>query len=121
MGLPSVLWRVVVIFFIAFLVGGAVWCWDDVAWVVEILPAAESQVNVANMRHLWLLPEAPAFAGGRSHERPPPAILDAGAEAAEAMATAGQSLVATNGGDAYLIARFQFGAGLGYRPAARVL
>lgn len=31
-------------------------------WAVEIYPAADAVVNVANMRHLWLLGEAPAFA-----------------------------------------------------------
>lgn len=30
-------------------------------WAVEIYPADESVVNVANMRHLWILPEAPEF------------------------------------------------------------
>lgn len=32
------------------------------AWAVEIFPAVGETVNVANMRHLWLLREAPAFA-----------------------------------------------------------
>ena len=47
--------------------------WDDLQrlkaeagygdrWAVEIFPADRSIVNVANMRHLWLLPEPPAFA-----------------------------------------------------------
>lgn len=31
-------------------------------WAVEVYPADTAIVNVANMRHLWLLPEAPAFA-----------------------------------------------------------
>lgn len=31
-------------------------------FAVEIYPADASVVNVANMRHLWLLPEAPPFA-----------------------------------------------------------
>jgi hypothetical protein len=31
-------------------------------WAVEIYPADGDVVAVANMRHLWLLPEAPAFA-----------------------------------------------------------
>jgi hypothetical protein len=31
-------------------------------WAVEIYPPAASVVNVANMRHLWLLREAPPFA-----------------------------------------------------------
>lgn len=34
MSLPSVLWRVVVVFFITCLVGCAVWLRDDVAWVL---------------------------------------------------------------------------------------
>lgn len=34
----------------------------DDKWAVEVYPAAGSVVNVANIRHLWLLPEAPAFA-----------------------------------------------------------
>jgi hypothetical protein len=47
--------------------------WDDLMgikhqiglgdhWAVEVFPANESVVNVSNMRHLWVLPEAPAFA-----------------------------------------------------------
>lgn len=31
-------------------------------WAVEIYPPKDHTVNVANMRHLWLLPEAPEFA-----------------------------------------------------------
>lgn len=31
-------------------------------WAVEVYPANTSVVNVANMRHLWLLPDAPPFA-----------------------------------------------------------
>lgn len=31
-------------------------------WAVEIFPADAEVVNVANVRHIWLLPEAPAFA-----------------------------------------------------------
>lgn len=31
-------------------------------WAVEIFPPDQQVVDVANMRHLWLLPEAPAFA-----------------------------------------------------------
>ena len=31
-------------------------------FAVEIYPADADVVNVANMRHLWILPEAPAFA-----------------------------------------------------------
>lgn len=34
-------------------------------WAVEIYPADIDTVNVANMRHLWLLSEAPAFAWRR--------------------------------------------------------
>ena len=47
--------------------------WDDLqnlkrqcgrgkVWAVEIYPADGHLVNEANMRHLWLLPEAPEFA-----------------------------------------------------------
>jgi hypothetical protein len=47
--------------------------WDDLQrlkrecgrgerWAVEIFPADSEVVNVANMRHLWVLPEAPSFA-----------------------------------------------------------
>jgi hypothetical protein len=46
--------------------------WDDLQqikrevgradkWAVEIYPADADLVNVANMRHLWILPEAPSF------------------------------------------------------------
>jgi hypothetical protein len=31
-------------------------------FAVEIFPAERSLINVANMRHLWLLPEPPPFA-----------------------------------------------------------
>lgn len=31
-------------------------------WAVEVFPAEADKVNVANMRHLWLLPEPPVFA-----------------------------------------------------------
>lgn len=31
-------------------------------WAVEVYPADSEVVNVANMRHLWLLPEMPPFA-----------------------------------------------------------
>lgn len=34
-------------------------------WAVEIFPAESDLVNVANMRHLWILPEAPAYAWQR--------------------------------------------------------
>lgn len=30
-------------------------------WAVECFPADEHVVDVANMRHLWVLPEAPAY------------------------------------------------------------
>lgn len=30
-------------------------------WAVEVFPPDTEVVNVANMRHLWLLPEVPAF------------------------------------------------------------
>ena len=47
--------------------------WDDLmqvkrtcgfgdAWAVEIFPPDWDVVNVANMRHLWILPEAPTYA-----------------------------------------------------------
>jgi hypothetical protein len=50
--------------------------WDDLmlvkddcgygnCWAVEIFPPNTEVVNVANMRHLWLLPEAPPFAWRR--------------------------------------------------------
>ncbi len=46
--------------------------WDDLQrlkaeagfsghWAVEVFPARAAVVNVANMRHLFLLPEAPAY------------------------------------------------------------
>jgi len=38
--------------------------YDDM-WAVEIFPPDTEVVNVANMRHVWLLPEAPAFAWRR--------------------------------------------------------
>lgn len=31
-------------------------------WAVEIFPPCDQIVNVANMRHLWLIPDAPSFA-----------------------------------------------------------
>lgn len=37
-------------------------CGYPLAWAVEIYPSQGEVVNVANMRHLWLLREAPAFA-----------------------------------------------------------
>ncbi|MFO0271336.1 MAG: hypothetical protein ACK53W_12480 [Gemmatimonadota bacterium] len=47
--------------------------WDDLQrlkaeagfgsmWAVEVYPADGQVINVANMRHLWLLPEPPPFA-----------------------------------------------------------
>lgn len=46
--------------------------WDDLQWIkdsigykdhwaVEIYPPFDEIVNVANMRHLWLLPEPPIY------------------------------------------------------------
>jgi hypothetical protein len=32
------------------------------SWAAEIFPPDAQVVNVGNLRHLWLLPEAPAFA-----------------------------------------------------------
>lgn len=37
-------------------------------WAVEIYPPADSVVNVANIRHLFILSEAPAFAWTRPGE-----------------------------------------------------
>ncbi len=50
--------------------------WDDLMklktqcgrhdrWAVEIYPPDEKIVNVANMRHVWLVEEAPSFAWKR--------------------------------------------------------
>lgn len=39
-------------------------------WAVEIYPSVESEVNVANIRHLWLLPEPPAFAWNKHKATP---------------------------------------------------
>lgn len=47
--------------------------WDDLQrlkreagygdmWAVEVYPVDDETVNVANMRHLWLLDEAPGYA-----------------------------------------------------------
>lgn len=36
---------------------------DD--WAVEVFPADLHVVNVANMRHLWILPSMPDFAWGK--------------------------------------------------------
>lgn len=38
------------------------------AWAVEVFPAADQVVNVANIRHVWVLPAAPAFAWKSSKE-----------------------------------------------------
>lgn len=35
-------------------------------WAVEVYPPADCVVNVANVRHLWLLPKAPTFAWKQS-------------------------------------------------------
>ncbi|WP_242137340.1 hypothetical protein [Sphingomonas sp. TREG-RG-20F-R18-01] len=46
-------------------------------WAVEIYPADSDIVNVANMRHLWLLPSAPSFAWRTlSGTRPRAVLLD---------------------------------------------
>ncbi len=37
-------------------------------WAVEVYPPAAAVVNVANMRHLWLIAEAPAYAWGANKE-----------------------------------------------------
>jgi hypothetical protein len=37
-------------------------------WAVEIFPPTANVVDVANMRHLWLIPEAPAYAWNRMGE-----------------------------------------------------
>lgn len=37
-------------------------CGFDDVWAVEIYPDGKELVDVANMRHLWLLSEPPAFA-----------------------------------------------------------
>lgn len=53
--------------------------WDDLQeiktavgygdeWAVEIYPPDADEVNVANMRHLWVLPEPPEY-GWRKHGR----------------------------------------------------
>lgn len=41
-------------------------CGFSATWAVEVFPPSEKVVDVANMRHLWLLPEAPAFAWKRN-------------------------------------------------------
>lgn len=40
-------------------------------WAVEVYPPESAVVNVANMRHLWIVDEAPAFAWNRD-KRPAP-------------------------------------------------
>lgn len=40
---------------------GKSWSDDDLALLRQIYPDDDNIVNVANMRHLWLLPEPPAF------------------------------------------------------------
>lgn len=51
--------------------------WDDMqrlkaeagfadAWAVEVFPADDEVVNVANIRHMWLIAEAPAYAWRRA-------------------------------------------------------
>ena len=37
-------------------------CGFQTDWAVEIFPPNTDVVNVANMRHLWLIDEAPKFA-----------------------------------------------------------
>lgn len=37
-------------------------------YAVEVFPADHDQVNVANIRHLWLLPEAPPYAWRKNGE-----------------------------------------------------
>lgn len=36
-------------------------CGFEKVWACELLPPAEQVVDVAPMRHLWILPQAPAF------------------------------------------------------------
>lgn len=53
--------------------------WDDLqrlkaeagfpdAWAVEVFPADGHVINVANMRHIWLLNEVPTFAWVSAHQ-----------------------------------------------------
>lgn len=55
--------------------------WDDLqrlkaeagygmCWAVEVFPADGEVVNVANIRHLWILPEPPAFAWREGAQQP---------------------------------------------------
>lgn len=66
--------------------------WDDLQkvkrqigmgdrWAVEVYPADADVVNVANMRHLWVLPEAPAYGWRKA---PQAALAEARPEAAPA-------------------------------------
>lgn len=59
--------------------------WDDLQelkrqcgrgdrWAVECYPANDDVVNVQNMRHLFILPEAPPYAW-RKDERPAPSTV----------------------------------------------
>jgi hypothetical protein len=36
-------------------------CGRDLDWAVEVYPPSDEVVNVANMRHLWLMPFPPAL------------------------------------------------------------
>lgn len=45
-------------------------CGFPLAWAVEVYPPDGETVNVANMRHLWLLDEAPAYGWRRAARRP---------------------------------------------------
>ena len=38
-------------------------------WAVEVFPPDSAVVNVANMRHLWVVDQAPAFAWHRDKRR----------------------------------------------------
>ena len=64
--------------------------WDDLMrvkgqcgygdlWAVEIFPPADQVVNVANMRHLWLLKDAPPYAWVARDRAPGPGAAKAGA------------------------------------------
>jgi hypothetical protein len=56
--------------------------WDDLQyvkraigrghqWAIELFPDDRETINVANMRHLWLIPGPPAFAWSRSWNQQP--------------------------------------------------
>lgn len=45
-------------------------CGFGESWAVEVYPADSSVVDVANMRHLWILPAPPAFAWMNPEVRP---------------------------------------------------